>query len=364
MSNYLRKVNQTYLFGLIISYVAGIDVFVYLKMLGLKELNEVTADGQEALLPLSTGMALIIALGIAFLEFNVFNKWRALSLTRFIVYKYSIITFLVSAVSVFVFMLFALFVENKTLTVAAHTIPEFIGTEIFLSIFLYLLLFSIFLNMIKTISEYLGPQAIINALLGRYDRPAEEDLTFLFIDLRSSTRIAERMGHAQYSRFIGKSFQQLTESVYKHNATIYQFVGDEVVLLWPTSTAGRTLAPIRLYFDFIEKLKTEGVHFLREFGEIPQFKAAINTGLVTVTEIRTIKKDIVYHGDVLNTCARIMEQCGVFKKDLLVSLPVAEWIKDSNAFKATQTTELPLRGKSIATSIYEVTRVPSSGQML
>jgi adenylate cyclase len=45
-------------------------------------------------------------------------------------------------------------------------------------------------------------------------KPAEEDLTFLFIDLRSSTSIAERMGHIQYSRFIESCFEVLTDIIY------------------------------------------------------------------------------------------------------------------------------------------------------
>ncbi|SFD08636.1 Adenylate cyclase, class 3 [Chitinophaga sp. CF118] len=241
--------------------------------------------------------------------------------------------------------------------IALHTIPDFLETEIFLSVLLYLLLFSILLNMFITVYEYLGAQAIVGALSGRYSKPAEEDLTFLFIDLRSSTTLAERMGHIQYSLFIENSFQILTDSIYKYNATIYQFVGDEAVLLWPSKNARKTLAPIHFYFDFIEQLQRNGPRFITEFGEVPHFKAAIHSGLVTVTEIRTVKKDIVYHGDVLNTCARIMGQCSSLNKDILISSVVASWLQDTHGFKANLTIELPLRGKVELTAIYELTPV-------
>jgi adenylate cyclase len=355
VNNYARKANRTYLLVLIVAYVGGANLFVLLKMLGLKELNEVNLQAQQALLPLSTCMGLLVAMGIAFMEINVFTRWESYPFRRFILYKYSIIILMITTGCILVFILFSLLIENKSLTLSLQSIPQFLQTEIFLSVFLYLILFSILLNMIKTIYDYLGPQAIIGALLGKYSRPVEEDLTFLFIDLQASTSIAERLGHAQYSRFIESSFQLLTEGIYQHNATIYQFVGDEAVLLWPTRKAQTTLAPLKLYFDFINRIEQKQKYFTDTFGEVPRFKAAIHTGVVTVTEIRTVKKDIVYHGDVLNTCARMLEQCNLLRKSLLVSSPVAGWLKKTDNFSASQTLQLALRGKAIETTIYEVT---------
>lgn len=355
MNEYSRKMNRVYLIALIVAYVIGMAAFAFLKLLGLKELNEVNADAQESLLPLSVSMGVITALGIALLELKVFSKWKNYSIVQFVICKYALIVLLIITGCVLVYVCFQLFVEKLALMTALHTIPDFLETELFLSILLYLLLFSILLNMFITVYEYLGAQAIVGALLGRYDKPAEEDLTFLFIDLRSSTTIAERMGHIQYSRFIENSFQILTDSIYKYNATIYQFVGDEAVLLWPSKSARKTLAPVHFYFDFQERLQHNKPHFLNEFGEAPRFKAAIHSGFVTVTEIRTIKKDIVYHGDVLNTCARIMGQCSSLNKDVLISSVVAGWLQDSDRYRADLTAELSLKGKIEPTAIYELT---------
>jgi len=355
MGNYKKKVNRLYLLVLVVAYVAGMNVFVYLKMLGLRELSEVSSQGQEALLPLSTCMGLLIALGIAFMEFHIFNQWRSYSFLKFVLCKYSMVIVLITVGCTFVFIVFALFVEQQSLSVALHSIPDFLSTEIFLSVLLYLVIFSVVISMVKTIYDYLGPQAIAGALLGKYNQPAEEDLTFLFIDLQSSTRIAENLGHIQYSRFIERCFHLLTESIYRYNATIYQFVGDEAVLLWPASTAQKTLAPIELYFDFVNRIEQEREHFTNAFGEIPQFKAAVHTGIVTVTEIHTVKREIVYHGDVLNTCARMLEQCNAFKKNLIVSSSIARWLLDNDRFSSGVITQLMLRGKVGQTTLHEIT---------
>ena len=46
----------------------------------------------------------------------------------------------------------------------------------------------------------------------------------------------------------------------------------------------------------------------KEFGIIPEFKAGVNGGDIKVAEVGDIKREIAYHGDVINTAVRIHEQ--------------------------------------------------------
>ena len=55
------------------------------------------------------------------------------------------------------------------------------------------------------------------------------------------------------------------------------------------------------------------------YGTMPQLVAGVNAGLVTVAEIGDIKPNITYLSDVLNTAARIQDQCERFDKPLLIS---------------------------------------------
>ena len=47
----------------------------------------------------------------------------------------------------------------------------------------------------------------------------------MFLDLVGSTKIAERLGHKTYSRFIRHCFHDLTDIVLRYKAEIYQYVG-------------------------------------------------------------------------------------------------------------------------------------------
>ena len=60
-------------------------------------------------------------------------------------------------------------------------------------------------------------------------------------------------------------------------------------------------------------------YYEQKYGVIPEFKAGVNVGHVTVAEVGEIKKELAYHGDALNTAARIRSLCGSERKRLLVS---------------------------------------------
>lgn len=62
--------------------------------------------------------------------------------------------------------------------------------------------------------------------------PREEDRIFLFLDLNSSTVLAEELGHIRYSELSKCCLADLALSVKKYKATVYQYVGDEAVLSW------------------------------------------------------------------------------------------------------------------------------------
>jgi adenylate cyclase len=63
---------------------------------------------------------------------------------------------------------------------------------------------------------------------------------------------------------------------------------------------------------------------------VPEFKAGVNAGVVTVAEIGDLKREIAYHGDVVNTAARLRSACNEFDKQLLASEYVIKNLKAAN----------------------------------
>lgn len=88
-------------------------------------------------------------------------------------------------------------------------------------------------------------------------------------------------------------------------------------------------------------------HYLHEYGVVPTFKAGLHGGPVVATQVGDIKTDLVFHGDVLNTTARIQAQCNALQSRLLVSATVMEALALGPAYRVRPLSALALRGKQL-----------------
>jgi len=91
---------------------------------------------------------------------------------------------------------------------------------------------------------------------------------------------------------------------------------------------------------------------LKKFGVYPQFKAALHAGRVSVTWIGTIKKEVVYHGDVLNTTSRIQDECNKYGQYFLISDYMLENLALPEYLKSEFVGELQLKGKQENVKIF------------
>ncbi len=172
---------------------------------------------------------------------------------------------------------------------------------------------------ILQISEKLGQGVLVNYILGKYHKPKEDTRIFMFLDLTSSSAYAEKLGHIKYSQLLQDCFFDLTDAVNEHHVQIYQYVGDEVVLTWPKEKGIENNRCIKTFFAFSNILKSKSKYYQKEYGIVPEFKAGINYGYVTIAEVGEMKKELAYHGDAINTAAHIRSICGMHNKKFLVS---------------------------------------------
>ena len=77
-------------------------------------------------------------------------------------------------------------------------------------------------------------------------------------------------------------------------------------------------------------------------------------GKVTAVEVGEIKQDIAYHGDTLNTAARIQSVCNTYNKDLLVSEYLIEKIGMDQRMVFEPLGAVLLKGKTAEVGIVSV----------
>jgi adenylate cyclase len=207
---------------------------------------------------------------------------------------------------------------------------------------------------ILQVSDKFGQGVLISFLLGKYHRPKEDDRIFMFMDLKSSTTFAEKLGHIRYSQFIQDCFFDITDIITKYEAKIYQYVGDEVVLSWSIKEGIEHGNCINTFFAYDTLIKSKKNYYEKKYGISPEFKAGLHLGKVTVAEVGEIKKELAYHGDVLNTAARIQGKCNDFQKRLLISEAMKTELENQHLFDFSDIGLVSLKGKAKSLNLYEV----------
>jgi adenylate cyclase len=233
---------------------------------------------------------------------------------------------------------------------------EAMSPRLLTSLMMFVLLSFLGVAFLLEVRRKVGPGNLGALLVGWYHRPRVEDLVFLFLDLKGSTAIAERLGHTRYSQFIRHCFHDLTEFVLSFQAQIYQFVGDEVVLTWPQGRGNAGKRSLDTFFAFRERLVERRLWYQEEFGVSPEFRGGVEGGSVTVTEVGDIKREIAFHGDALNTAARLLELCQQYDAPILVSERIQQSVATEPGLSTELQGEITLRGKAETVTVYGVER--------
>jgi adenylate cyclase len=197
----------------------------------------------------------------------------------------------------------------------------------------WLLIFFLTQLIIEIIEKY-SPGIFLDVFLGKYVHPRNEKRIIMFIDLKDSTPIAEKLGHHDYFRFIRDFIYFISIALIEYNGRIYQYVGDEIVVSWP-SNPKNTKRCMAALIEARKILQKNGERFRRKYGIIPEFRVGIHAGEVTIGEIGLIKKDLAMSGDTMNTTARIRSACSELKqkfivsKDFIDAIDLKEWQSES-----------------------------------
>lgn len=223
--------------------------------------------------------------------------------------------------------------------------PEPLNYELFYPIIAILAFTLLLARIFIEIDRKIGPGNLWKFLRGKFFKPRVEERIFMFIDLRDSTALAERLGHIKFSRLLQDCYRDLT-IVDKYHAQVYQYVGDEVVLTWMSKRGIKNADCIRGFFAFLETIEKRSDYYLKKYGTVPYFKAGANIGPAVVTEVGQIKREITYHGDTLNSASRIQDLCNQFDARLIISEQLCRELPKTDSFDFTDLGVIPLKGKT------------------
>ena len=260
--------------------------------------------------------------------------------------------FLMAAITI-LFMASVLFSEDGLET---RNFRKLWGQLIAYNDILFSLLVSFFFSLFFQIQGLIGGRILLSFFTGRYHQPVEEERIFMFLDLKSSTAIAEKIGHIEFHKFINDFLFTISEAIISSKGEIYKYVGDEVIITWKLKEGLKGGNCIRLFFEALDRIKQERDKFEEKYGTVPEFKAGMHCGKVVAGEMGDTKKEVAFLGDVINTAARIEDECNPRGRRLLISDDLLQKIERGKEYRYERIGEINLRGKVEKIGLYAVER--------
>ncbi len=203
------------------------------------------------------------------------------------------------------------------------------------------LVFSFLVNLMFWIAQTLGPGVLPSFLGGRYHQPRFETRLFLFIDMRGSSGIAEKIGDLDFHRLLNLFMTDMGDVVHRYGGRVHKYVGDEIIATWiaPQQNENKTGKTVRqdnwaqgalqAVFAAQDRLTNQAALYRRQFGLVPEFRAVLHAGPVVVGEMGEIKREIALLGDTINTTAKLEQLAKALPYDIVLSEAALEVIGDT-----------------------------------
>lgn len=238
---------------------------------------------------------------------------------------------------------------------ASNHLFSFYSSPFFLKTLIFWLIIIFLTNLLLNVNEKYGAGVLRQLVMGRYHHPREGERIFMFLDMKGSTGIAERIGHIKFFELLNDFFTDITDPILYTRGSIYQYIGDEVIIVWKMPNGVRNGNCIRCYYNIRAAINKKSAEYKAKYGVIPDFKAGIHCGKVTIGEIGVLKRDIVFSGDVLNTTSRMQSMCNEFDVKLLISKRLLDKVGLApNRLETRKIGNISLKGKKKKVVLYTI----------
>ncbi len=217
---------------------------------------------------------------------------------------------------------------------------------------LYWIILFVVTQLYIEINEKYSPGVFIDIIRGKYMQPKIEKRIVMFMDLKDSTPIAEKLGHVENFKFIRDFIYHVSMALIEHDGRIYQYVGDEIVVSW-LYTKKNTKKCMASIIDARKNLQKNSNQFRSSYDIVPEFRVGLHMGDVTVGEIGVIKRDLAMSGDTMNTTARIRSACNelnqkfIMSKDFMENSDLKDWQGESLGI-------VDLKGKAVGIELFSI----------
>ena len=319
-----------------------------------------TYESSNLLISLIEGLIIGLLFGLAE---NIFftNRLKKLSFSALLIIRtfvYSIIWFWGSLIMALILVYYG------GLSILDYGSPKFYDyiTDIHPQLGLIPAVFiSFIISYLWQINSMLGRGVLLKYIRGKYHKPVSENRIFMFLDLSSATTIAEKLGAQNYSQFLKDFFYDIDEVITGTKGEIFQYEGDGIIILWTVKNGAQNNNCVKMFFAANKKITELKNKYINKYGLSPEYKAGLHYGEVVITEIGESKKEIAYHGDAINTTARICSSCNEVNRKLLISSALLQKLKLQNKYTVETMGGFKLKGKEKVIELFSIDILTDKG---
>ena len=285
--------------------------------------------------------------------FTLRDVFQKQSLFVNFIFKSLLVILAAFVINFLVHLLDSIFLHGMELTDAIQLLfVDMLQTKLMLRKILYWVILLVITQLYVAINEKYSPGVFMDIIRGKYMKPKIEKRIVMFMDLKDSTPIAEKLGHVENFKFIRDFIYDVSMALIEHDGRIYQYVGDEIVVSW-LFTKRNAKKCMNSIIEARKNLQNHGNRFRNRYNVIPEFRVGLHMGDVTVGQIGVIKKDLAMSGDTMNTAARIRSACTelnqkfIMSKDFMENSDLKEWQGESLGI-------VDLKGKAEGIELYSI----------
>ena len=211
---------------------------------------------------------------------------------------------------------------------------------------------------LRTFSQFV-PETIVQQTLQKKELSVWEgeqlDVAVMFCDIRDFTTFSEESKPENVVQLLNQFYAVMTEIIQKHQGTVTQFIGDEVVGSFgaPVATTNNELNAINSAIEMVEALDGLNKDYEQRFNHRIRIGIGIHSGPV-VAGILGSKAKLAYSitGDTVNTAKRIETLTKGKANAVVVSERV--YRKCSRFIHAEKWPLVELKGKRKKIQVYEI----------
>jgi class 3 adenylate cyclase len=177
----------------------------------------------------------------------------------------------------------------------------------------------------EAFQKYFCPR-IMDAILADPSRLGlggqRREVTILFSDIRSFTKLTEQLPPQQLTRLLQDYFTAMTEEVMATDGIVDKFIGDAIMAFWgaPIEQPDQADRAVQTAMNMIARLRTLKEKWTAEGYPLIDIGIGINLGVATVGNFGSTKRyDYTLLGDAVNAASRLEGLNKRFQSTVIIS---------------------------------------------